>query len=252
MFQNNITMGNVYILRLFSSFIFYSALKKVEWSNADGESLVLTFSSSTNRPRLNDAVSINNAVTFNHGGIELVAGRGAWSPGGEALTITDLDAESWRDIVAAISDGTFHATPRKKLLVGAEGWGADQSGTSSDPAAQQLRGNLTIRMTFPGRFVAHLFVGEHMDSTSAQVIDVQLCPNEVLLAAPKHPPRGNSEVPRPVFFAEGVLSLPGDKYLKASRLQRVRTLFPRVYLSHAQLSVANGMDYKIYPRRYIV
>lgn len=192
----------------------------MEWSSADGQSLVLTFSSPTNRPGLNDAVNINNALTFNHDDIKLVAGRGAWSPSGEALTITDLDPESWRGIIAAISDGKFHAAPRKKLLVGTEIWGDDNSSTSVDPAAGQLRGNLAIRMTFPGQFVARLFVGERLESTSAQVIDVQLCPNEVVIDAPKHSPPGSSEVPRSVFGADGVLSLPGDKFLKASLPKR--------------------------------
>lgn len=173
-------------------------------------------------------MSINNALTFNHGDIELQAGRGAWSPGGEALTIIDLDRESWRDITAAISDGTFHATPRKKLLVGAERWGDENSDTSSDLTAGQLRGNLTIRMTFPGRFVAHLFVGERLDSTSTQAIDVQLCPNEILLAAQKHSPPGSSEIPRSAFVAEGVLSLPGDKSLKASLLSKMFWCMPIV------------------------
>lgn len=187
----------------------------MEWSSSDdGESLVLKFSSSTNRPRLNDAVSINNALTFNHGDVELVTGRGSWSPDGEALTLTDWDLEDWRHILATISDGTFRVAPRKKLLVGAEIWRDDKSSTSSDLAAGQLRGSLAIRMTFPGQFVARLFVGERLESTSAQVIDVQLCPNEVVIAAPTHSPPGNSEVPRAVFSAEGVLSLPGDVFLK--------------------------------------
>lgn len=153
---------------------------------------------------------------LNHGDIELVAGRGAWSPGGEALTLTDLDPESWRHVITAISNGTFHATPRKKLLVGAEICGGVNSSTSSDPPTGQLRGNLTIRMAFPGHFTAHLFVGELLESTSSQVVDVQLCPNEVVMIAPKHSPPFISEVPRSVFGADGVLSLPGDKSLKAS------------------------------------
>lgn len=222
----------------------------MKWSSAGGESLlVLTFSSPTSRPGLNDAVSINNALTFNHGEIKLTAGKGAWSPGGEALTITDLDPESWRNVIATISNGTFHATPRKKLLVGAEIWKNDNSSTSLDPAAGQLRGNLTIRMTIPGQFVAHLFVGERLESTSTQVIDVQLCPNEVVIAAPKHSSRGDSEVPRSVFNAEGVLSLPGDKFLKASLPKRcgiplwwcLRAPFPRIHLLHPQLFVENGV-----------
>eukprot|EP00903_Cladosiphon_okamuranus_P018770 g17268.t3 len=130
--------------------------QQVEWSSADGESLVLTFSASTNRPRLDHA----------------------------------------------------------KLLVGAETWGGDDSDTSSDPPVGQLRGDLTIRMAFPGHFTAYLFVGERLESTSAQVIDVQLCPNEVVMIAPKRSPPLSSEVPRSVFGADGVLSLPGDKFLK--------------------------------------
>eukprot|EP00903_Cladosiphon_okamuranus_P018769 g17268.t2 len=131
-------------------------VQTVEWSSADGESLVLTFSASTNRPRLDHA----------------------------------------------------------KLLVGAETWGGDDSDTSSDPPVGQLRGDLTIRMAFPGHFTAYLFVGERLESTSAQVIDVQLCPNEVVMIAPKRSPPLSSEVPRSVFGADGVLSLPGDKFLK--------------------------------------
>lgn len=189
--------------------------KKVEWSSADGESLVvLTFSSSTNRPVLNNSVSINNALIFNHGDIEVLAGRGTWSPDGETLNITHLDPVSWRVITASISSGTFHAKPREKLLIGAEGWGEDNGETEGESLAGQLRGNLTLRMPFPGRFVAHLFVGERLDSISAQVIQVDLCPDQVVIAAPGSTLSVNVEVPRPFFAAEGVLSLPGEKWLK--------------------------------------
>lgn len=192
-------------------------LAKVEWRSAadDGNSLVLLFSSSTNRPILNNSVSINNAMVFDHGDVEVLAGRGTWSPGGEALTITDLDPGSWNAIKTSISDGTFHATARKKPLFGAEIWGNRSSGTNGEPVAVQLRGNLTMRVSFPGRFVAHLFVGERLDSISAPAIHVDLCPNEVVLDAPKTP-RDDSgrEVPRSVFAANGIAAFPGDQLLK--------------------------------------
>ncbi len=190
--------------------------EKVEWRSAadDGNSLVILFSSSTNRPMLNNSVSINNAMVFDHGDIKVLAGRGTWSPGGEALTITDLDPGSWNAITKSISDGIFHATARKKPLVGAENWADWSSGTDGDPVAGQLRGNLTIRVSFPGRFVAHLFVGERLDSISAPAIEVDLCPNEVLLEAPKTPRDSGREVPHSVFVVNGIAAFPGDQFLK--------------------------------------
>lgn len=190
----------------------------MEWRSADdGESsVVLTFSSSTNRPILNNSVSINNALIFNHGDIEVLAGRGAWSPDGEALKINDLDPGSWRAITASISGGTFHATPREKLLVGAEGWGEENSGFEGGLPARQLRGKLTMRMSFPGQFVAYMFVGEQLYSIGDQVIQVDLCPDQVVVAAPESTLSVNTEVPIPFFAAEGVLSLPGEKWLKVS------------------------------------
>lgn len=158
----------------------------------------------------------------------MVAGRGAWSPDGEALNITDLDPGSWRAITASISRGTFHAKPREKLLVGAESWGEENISTEGESPAGQLRGNVTVRMSFPGQFVAHLFVGERLDSISAQVIHVDLCPDQVVVAAPKSTPPVNIEVPSPFFAAEGVLSLPGEKRLKArTPLDAARMPLPR-------------------------
>lgn len=188
-------------------YLLFVVQTKVEWSNADGEPfVVLTFSSSTNRPALNNSVSINNALIFNHGDIEVSAGRGTWSPDGAALNITDLDPDSWGAITASVSNGTLHAKPREKLLVGATIPGESPAG--------QLRGNLTMRMSFPGQFVASLFVGEQLDSISAEVVQVNHCPDQVVLQAPERALLASSEIPSPFFAAEGVLSLPGEKWLK--------------------------------------
>lgn len=154
-------------------------------------------------------------MMFNHGDIEVLAGRGTWSSGGEALTLTDLDPGSWTAIKASISGGTFHAATRKKPLVGAETWRDRSSGINGDSVAGQLSGILTLRVSFPGRFVAHLYVGERLDSISSQVVDVDLCPNEVVVEAPKIPRDSGSEVPRSVFTLNGVAAFPGDQFLKA-------------------------------------
>lgn len=168
--------------------------------------MVLHFSEPTNRPPLNGDVDLNNALVINRGEIKVAAGQGEWSANGEVLSITDLDPGSWRAITDSISSGGFHVTPREKVLVGADNGG----GKTGSP--DQLRGSLTMRMSFPGRFVAHLFVGEQLDS-SAEIIEVDLCPEQVVVAL-NNPGSGSVEDPQPFFSADGVLSMPGDKWLK--------------------------------------
>lgn len=180
---------------------------QAKWSRGtDGAHVVLHFSEPTNRPPLNRDVDLNNALVINRGEIKVAAGRGEWSAKGEVLSITDLDPGSWKAITASISNGEFHVTPREKVLVGAD------SGGGKTGSPDQLRGSLTMRMSFPGRFVVHLFVGEQLDS-SAEVIQVDLCPEQVVVAL-NNPGSGSVEDPQPFFSADGVLSMPGDKWLK--------------------------------------
>ncbi|CAM9350301.1 unnamed protein product [Ectocarpus fasciculatus] len=182
-------------------------VRTAKWSRGtDGAFVFLHFSEPTNRPLLNRDVDLNNALVINRGEIKVAAGRGEWSANGEVLSITDLDPGSWRAITASISSGEFHVSPREKVLVGADNGG----GKTESP--EQLRGSLTMRMSFPGRFVAHLFVGEQLDS-STEVIAVELCPEQVVVAL-NNPGSGSVEDPQPFFSADGVLSMPGDKWLK--------------------------------------
>lgn len=198
--------------------------------------MVLTFSEPTNRPNLNGPVDLNNALEFNRGGIKVSAGRGAWSASGNVLTLSSLDAEGWRAITSSISDGTFHARPRTKRLVGADVSGAERSDIESESTAGQLRGNLTMRMSSPGRFVPRLFVGERLDS-SAEAINVILCPEQVVVAV-NEPGRESVEVPRAFFAVEGVLSMPGDKWLKVITRTPRSMLLPK----HTFIGVFHSAD----------
>lgn len=202
--------------------------QQAEWRIADDgqSSMVLKFSEPTNRPALETAVDLNSAITIMDGGdipVDMQAGRGVWSPDGVSLTITGMDSDSWKTAVSAISAGTLRATLRKKLLVGAElpigrpgGFDGDESPSG------ELRGNLTIRMSSPGRFGVRLYVGEKLYSTSARFVDVELCPEQVVVddAKPTDSSPGPGSVlatlPRPFFSVEGVLAMPGDKWLKVS------------------------------------
>ncbi|CAM9568879.1 unnamed protein product [Scytosiphon promiscuus] len=188
-------------------------VQTAEWtSSAHRELVVLTFSEPTNRPVLEGPVNINNALELNYGDIRVSTGRGVWSADGLVLTLSSLDPETWRAITSSISDGTFRATPRMKPLVGTDIVGAEEAGIESESPEGQLRGNLTMRMSSPGRFVLRLFVGERLDFT-AEVINVELCPEQVIVAG-NEPDRESVEVPRAFFVVEGVLSMPGEKWLK--------------------------------------
>lgn len=193
--------------------------------------MILKFSEPTNRPALETAVDLNNAITItttmDHGDtpVDMQAGRGVWSPDGQALTITEMDLDSWKAAVAAISAGTLRAAPRKKLLVGAElSTGRPPGGLDDESSPSgELRGNLTMRMSSPGRFGVRLYVGERLDSTSARFVDVEVCPEQVVVADDAKPTgslsgpgRGLATLPSPFFSVEGVLAMPGDRLLKVS------------------------------------
>lgn len=205
--------------------------KQAEWRVADDgqSSIIFKFSEATNRPALDTAVDLNNAITIMHHGdkrVDMQVGRGVWSPDGESLTITDMDPESWKAAVAAISSGTLHATLRKKLLVGAEQPSIGERGggrvDNTSPSSGELRGNLTMRMSSPGRFGVRLYVGEKLDSTSSTFVDVEPCPEQVVVDDAKTTGKSVgaesvlATLPRPFFSVEGVLSMPGDRWLKVS------------------------------------
>lgn len=186
--------------------------------------MVLLFSEPTNRPVLKGPVDLNNALEFNRGDIKISTGKGAWSTDGVVLTLSSLDAGSWKAITSSISNGTFHATPKAKPLVGASIVGSEGGDIDSESPAGQLRGNLTMRMSSPGRFVARLFVGERLDST-AEIIDVTTCPEEVIVAVNESESE-SVEVPHAFFTVEGVLSMPGGKWLKVMTRKTPRMSLP--------------------------
>lgn len=220
--------------------------------------MILNFSEPTNRPVLETAVDLNNAIIMDHDDITMSHGRGVWSPDGEALTITDMDLDSWKAAVAAISAGTLHITLRKKLLVGGGGFligrqqpgGVDDEsppgqleevgnespsgqvqGVNSGPPSGDLEGKLTMRVASPGRFEVRLYVGEELHSTSTGFVDVELCPEQVVVADANIISDSDSSVgpesvlatlPRAFFSVEGVLAMPGDRWLKVGSKDDVR------------------------------
>lgn len=197
--------------------------------------MVLKFSDETNRPSLENAAALNNALVFNRGNVEMTAAKGAWSPDGISLTVTDMDSATWQAVVNSISGGTFHAIPRQKLLPVAE---VSQGQVSSGAAAEEsLRGNLTMRMSSPGRFVVHLYVGDALHSVSAESIDVVDCPEQVVVldtagkgsshylgsgghTSSRSAQSGPVALPRSFFSVGGVLAISGDKWLKVSTSTR--------------------------------
>lgn len=207
-------------------------LLQAEWRLADDgrSSMILKLSEPTNRPALETAVDLNNAIAItimtDHDDtpVKMQTGRGVWSPDGDALTITEMDSDSWKAAVAAISAGTLRATLRKKLLVGATlSTGRPGGFVDDESSSGELRGTLTMRMSSPGRFGARLFVGEKLDSTSARFVDVELCPEQVVVdddAKPTDsspgPGRALATLPSPFFSVGGVLAMPGDRWLKVN------------------------------------
>lgn len=222
-------------------------VRQVEWSSVDGQSIVFNFSEKTNRPSLGNAAALNNAIVVNHGDIEMTAATGAWSSDGTSLTVSHVDSATWQAIVNSISDGTFHAMPRRTLLPVAEvSQGQVSSGTAPE---ESLRGNLVMRMSSPGSFVVYVYVGDDLQSASEESIDVVVCPEQVVVldtagTAPSHyiGPTGRTSsrsaqgdpvaLPRSFFSVEGVLAMSGDKWLKVRGVMsqnRTRNLGERVY-----------------------
>lgn len=195
--------------------------EQVEWSKSDEESLlVINFSEPTNRPSLDGPVSLNDAIVFNHGEVEMSAGSGSWTPDGLALNITHVDAASWEAITASISSATLHVIPRLKLFAGATSSNQHHNTDNTGPGAP-LQGNLTMRMSFPGRISVRLFVGDVLEATSPEAIEVTLCADDVYVKGAKSTASvgkegiGARKVPRPFFAMDGVVAMPGDEWIKA-------------------------------------
>lgn len=204
------------------------SIQQVEWrSNGDGRSmLIVTFSEPSNRPTLESGVALNNAILINHGTVQLQAGRGVWSEHGDSLTILDIDPESWVDIVASISNGSFHIRIPSRNHV-SKLRTADERQPSLDPPYVRLEGNLIVRMSSPGQFTLHLHVGKRLHSSGSTSINVDLCPDEVEVIkeikgavsfhslAPSSSIRDNAFVSSVPFFAvENVLAMSGEKWFK--------------------------------------
>lgn len=188
--------------------------------------LIITFSEPSNRPTLESGVALNNAILINHGTVQLQAGRGVWSEHGDSLTILDIDPESWVDIVASISNGSFHIRIPSRNHV-SKLRTADERQPSLDPPYVRLEGNLIVRMSSPGQFTLHLHVGKRLHSSGSTSINVDLCPDEVEVIkeikgavsfhslAPSSSIRDNAFVSSVPFFAvENVLAMSGEKWFK--------------------------------------
>ncbi|KAG5177140.1 hypothetical protein JKP88DRAFT_282239 [Tribonema minus] len=96
-------------------------ITNVQWAQQPAPTLRLHFNAPTNAPALPDAARLNNALVWREGDLQLASGRGAWEADGEdgpatTLVITDVDAESWSEIVAAAAAGSLHVATRAKAL----------------------------------------------------------------------------------------------------------------------------------------
>ncbi|CAN0015265.1 unnamed protein product, partial [Sphacelaria rigidula] len=52
----------------------------------------------------------------------------------------------------------------------------------SNPLIGSLHGNLSMRVSSPGKLVFHLYVGRKLISTTADSVEVEACPEEVTIA----------------------------------------------------------------------
>lgn len=200
--------------------------------------VILNFSEPTNQPRLHSAMALNDAIVFNNGDLLLETGYGTWSDDGEALTIADIDPSAWNTMITSIVTGELTADLKSKLLtrtiISHAKAGIEAEGSST--IFGELQGKLYIRVSSPGDLAFHLFVGEKLVSTAENMVDVEVCPEEVTIPTSQTATnafdtcqggssletcsRGENEVSasiswRPFFAINGVLAMPGDKWLKA-------------------------------------
>lgn len=115
-----------------------------------------------------------------------------------------------------------------------------------------------MRMSSPGRFHVNLYVGEELHSTSTGFVDVELCPEQVVVADANVISDSDSSVgpesvlatlPRAFFSVEGVLAMPGDRWLKVGtkmmygRVRMIRrAVWYNVMLCNAAIREEAGTD----------
>lgn len=229
-------------------------MHQAEWTHSGGHPplLVLTFSEPTNTPCFGDAAALNNAITFNSGNLRLEAGFGNWSSDGQALTIAGVDRESWAVATASIASGTFHAIPRTTLRAGGipplDGRRPGRCDAGSPIV--QLRGNYSFPVSSAAQLLVDLYVGEKPVATSAGTENIATSHlGKGTRACTEHEEgfhdphdwdgfgssgtsrageySGGAPMPRPSYSVEGVLAMPADAWLEASRQRSLPVLDSR-------------------------
>jgi hypothetical protein len=196
------------------------AVLTAEWSiSSDATRLVLRFNGPTNAPLLTDPVTINNAVTLQHGTVTVSAGDAEWLDSA-TLALSALDDLAWQAVMVAIEAQTLHVAARTKLLPG-HFLNASADSSSSNSSSAAVSGSAALRLGTPGRYELRLFIDDTQIAVAAQVLTVQACDEETVLLLPQTSTTSSSSsgtltaaAVQPFWSMPGVLALSGDKWLE--------------------------------------
>eukprot|EP00953_Heterococcus_sp_UTEX-ZZ885_P030035 15890-Heterococcus_DN1.PRE.4 len=195
------------------------AVLTAEWSISSDATrrLKLCFNGPTNAPALTDPVSINNAVSMQHGTVIVSAAEAEWLDSA-TLALSALDDLAWQAVMGAIEAQTLHVAARTKLL---PGHFLDASAdTSSNSSSAAVSGSAALRVGTPGQYQLRLFIDYTQIAAAAQLLTVQACDEETVLLLPHASTTSSSSTSTAAAAAEpfwsmpGVLALSGDKWLE--------------------------------------
>jgi hypothetical protein len=194
------------------------AVLTAEWSiSSDGSRrLILRFNAPTNAPVLSDPVSINNAVSLQHGAVNIIAGEAEWL-NSATLALSGLDDLTWQAVMSAIEAQMLHVAARTKLLSGHFLEARADSNSSSTSAA--VSGSAALRLGTPGQYELRLFIDDTQIAAAVQMLTVQACDEETVLLLPHASATSSSSTAtaaaaEPFWNMPGVLALSGDKWIE--------------------------------------
>jgi hypothetical protein len=195
------------------------AVLTAEWSiSSDAfRRLILRFNGPTNAPALTDPVSINNAVSLQHGTVIVSAAEAEWLDSA-TLALSALDDLAWQAVMSAIEAQTLHVAARTKLL---PGHFLNASADSNSSSSAAVSGSAALRLGTRGLYQLRLYIDDTQIAVAAQVLTVQACDEESVLLLSQTSTTSSSSsgtltaaAVQPFWSMPGVLALSGYNWLE--------------------------------------